>query len=92
LEKVASFQSYNPAVDSSTSSWLSQQHRINPPTTSSNMRPTTTISTLAFAINLANATVYLAGDSTMALNGANDGVTDGTHHPHPIPNHPTNPN
>lgn len=28
-------------------------------------------------IGLSNAKVYLAGDSTMASNGANDGVTDG---------------
>ncbi|KAM0721375.1 hypothetical protein Q7P37_002299 [Cladosporium fusiforme] len=32
---------------------------------------------MATFLNLANATVYLAGDSTMALNGANDGITDG---------------
>ena len=42
------------------------------------MRSTATLSALAAAIELAYATVYLAGDSTMALNGANDGITDGT--------------
>jgi hypothetical protein len=42
------------------------------------MRSITSLSTLAAAIELAHATVYLAGDSTMALSGANDGVTDGT--------------
>lgn len=42
------------------------------------MRTTSTLTTLAMAAELAHATVYLAGDSTMALNGANDGVTDGT--------------
>lgn len=45
------------------------------------MRSTTTFSALAAAIELAHATVYLAGDSTMALNGANDGITDGTTFP-----------
>lgn len=41
------------------------------------MRTTITLSSLAAAIELAQATIYLAGDSTMALNGANDGITDG---------------
>lgn len=41
------------------------------------MRSIVTLSALAAAIELAHATVYLAGDSTMAKNGANDGVTDG---------------
>jgi hypothetical protein len=36
-----------------------------------------TLSMLAMATNLVHATVYLAGDSTMALHGANDGFTDG---------------
>jgi len=50
------------------------------------MRAFTTLSALAAAFELAHATVYLAGDSTMALNGANDGVTDGTLPPkQPIP-------
>ena len=42
------------------------------------MRIAITLSALAAAFELANATIYLAGDSTMAKNGANDGVTDGT--------------
>jgi hypothetical protein len=42
------------------------------------MRVAITLSALAAAFELANATIYLAGDSTMAKNGANDGVTDGT--------------
>ena len=41
------------------------------------MKSIATFSALAAAIELADATVYLAGDSTMAKNGANDGVTDG---------------
>lgn len=41
------------------------------------MRSITTLSALATAIGQVHATVYLAGDSTMAKNGANDGVTDG---------------
>lgn len=35
------------------------------------------LSTLFSCACLAGAKVYLAGDSTMALNGANDGITDG---------------
>lgn len=35
----------------------------------------------------ATPTIYLAGDSTMAKNGANDGSTDGPH-PSPSPPHP----
>lgn len=31
-------------------------------------------------VGLSDAKVYLAGDSTMASNGANDGVTDGMPH------------
>jgi hypothetical protein len=42
------------------------------------MKATTTLSAFIAAIELAQATVYLAGDSTMADNGANDGVTDGS--------------
>jgi hypothetical protein len=42
------------------------------------MRVTTTLSAFIAAVELAQATVYLAGDSTMANNGANDGVTDGS--------------
>jgi hypothetical protein len=45
------------------------------------MRSTTTLSALALAMEIVHATVYLAGDSTMALNGANDGITDGNHTP-----------
>ena len=41
------------------------------------MRIAITLSALAAAFELANATIYFAGDSTMAKNGANDGVTDG---------------
>jgi hypothetical protein len=41
------------------------------------MKVTTTLSAFIAAIELAQATVYLAGDSTMAKSGANDGVTDG---------------
>jgi hypothetical protein len=41
------------------------------------MKFTTTLSAFIAAIELAQATVYLAGDSTMAKAGANDGVTDG---------------
>jgi hypothetical protein len=44
----------------------------------SKMKATTTLSALIAAVELAQATVYLAGDSTMADNGANDGVTDGS--------------
>jgi rhamnogalacturonan acetylesterase len=43
------------------------------------MRVAITLSALAAAFELANATIYLAGDSTMAKNGANDGVTDGSY-------------
>jgi hypothetical protein len=60
-----------------------EQYYIKSPPTISKMKPTGTLSTLSLAINLSQATVYLAGDSTMALNGANDGVTDGTHTPIP---------
>lgn len=42
------------------------------------MKATTTLSAFIAAIELAQATVYLAGDSTMAKSGANDGVTDGS--------------
>jgi rhamnogalacturonan acetylesterase len=42
------------------------------------MRVVVTLSALAAAFELAQATIYFAGDSTMAKNGANDGVTDGT--------------
>ena len=42
------------------------------------MRVAVTLSALAAAFELAHATIYLAGDSTMAKNGANDGSTDGT--------------
>jgi hypothetical protein len=42
------------------------------------MKATTTVSAFIAAVELAQATVYLAGDSTMADNGANDGVTDGS--------------
>jgi len=41
------------------------------------MKTTATLSAFIAAVELAQATVYLAGDSTMANNGANDGVTDG---------------
>jgi len=41
------------------------------------MRVAITISALAAAFELAHATIYFAGDSTMAKNGANDGSTDG---------------
>jgi rhamnogalacturonan acetylesterase len=47
------------------------------------MRIAITLSALAAAFELANATIYLAGDSTMAKNGANDGSTDGTSSQHP---------
>lgn len=44
--------------------------------------------TASFALSaLATPTIYLAGDSTMAKNGANDGSTDGPH-PSPSPPHP----
>jgi len=46
-------------------------------TYTSKMKATTTLSAFIAAIELAQATVYLAGDSTMAKSGANDGVTDG---------------
>jgi len=46
------------------------------------MRVAITLSALAAAFELAHATIYLAGDSTMAKNGANDGSTDGTSHPY----------
>ena len=50
------------------------------------MRIAITLPALAAAFELANATIYLAGDSTMAKNGANDGVTDGTFSSnHPMP-------
>jgi hypothetical protein len=52
------------------------------------MKSITTLSALAFATKLAQATVYLAGDSTMALNGANDGITDGNHTPAQLPSSP----
>ena len=42
------------------------------------MRVALTLSALAAAFELAHATIYLSGDSTMAKNGANDGSTDGT--------------
>lgn len=45
------------------------------------MKSVATLSALAAAIGQAHATVYLAGDSTMAKNGANDGVTDGEYPP-----------
>ena len=51
------------------------------------MRVAVTLSVLAAAFELANATIYFAGDSTMAKNGANDGVTDGTF----SSNHPMSP-
>lgn len=41
------------------------------------MKYIVTAAALATLCELAQATVYLAGDSTMARNGANDGVTDG---------------
>jgi len=51
------------------------------------MKAITTLSAFIAAVELAQATVYLAGDSTMADNGANDGVTDGSSltFPHLIP-------
>lgn len=53
-------------------------HRqIRPPRHTIKMKATTTLWTFIAAVELAQATVYLAGDSTMADNGANDGVTDG---------------
>jgi len=45
------------------------------------MRVAITLSALAAAFELAHATIYLAGDSTMAKNGANDGSTDGISSP-----------
>lgn len=42
-----------------------------------NMKYIVTAAALATLCELSQATVYLAGDSTMARNGANDGVTDG---------------
>lgn len=56
------------------------------------MKSTTTLSALALATKLAQATVYLAGDSTMALNGANDGITDGNQTPTPPTQLPSSPN
>lgn len=41
------------------------------------MRVAITLSALAAAFGLTDATIYFAGDSTMAKNGANDGSTDG---------------
>jgi len=49
------------------------------------MKATTTLSAFVAAVELAQATVYLAGDSTMADNGANDGVTDGQSAPSSLP-------
>jgi len=51
-----------------------------PSPTLSNMRGTTSLAFVALAMGsfAQAATVYLAGDSTMAKNGANDGATDGT--------------
>jgi rhamnogalacturonan acetylesterase len=48
------------------------------------MKATITLSALIAAAEMAQATVYLAGDSTMAKSGANDGVTDGQQ---PSPSH-----
>lgn len=42
-----------------------------------NMKYIVIAAALATLCELSQATVYLAGDSTMAKNGANDGVTDG---------------
>jgi hypothetical protein len=57
------------------------------------MRVATTLGALAAAFELAHATIYLAGDSTMAKNGANDGVTDGTYIlPSPSHSIPQSPN